>query len=127
MPGRFRPARPRWCAADRSMKPSAKPIATTSRSSTTKVCGSGCDATYGTGSVASMEMTPVPVGHPRCDLLEHRDVGAVAAGNGAGDDRKPIAAHSTSICRFRKRITWPLPSVGAPSAPRVVFRARADR
>ena len=35
------------------------PVATTSRSSTTNVCGSGCDATYGTGSDASMASTPV--------------------------------------------------------------------
>jgi hypothetical protein len=34
-------------------------VATTSRSSTTNVLGSGCDATYGTGSEASMASTPV--------------------------------------------------------------------
>jgi hypothetical protein len=41
-----------------TLKLSAKPTATTSRISTTNVRGSGCEATYGTGSDASMESTP---------------------------------------------------------------------
>ena len=40
------------------VKLSAKPTASTSRISMTNVIGSGCDATYGTGSDASIEITP---------------------------------------------------------------------
>ena len=82
------------------MKPSANPSATTSRNSTTNVCGVGLRRDVGHGIGRFDGDHAGAIGHARRDLLEHRHVGTVAAGNERRDDRQPHrgAQHEQLSC-----------------------------
>ena len=126
-PARSPPSRPRTDAAGRRVKPSSKPAVTTSRSSTTKVRASGCDATYGTGVGRLDGDNPGAAVQTRADPLEHRRICRAPAAPSGAITPAAMARHRPRSIEYRYMVTWPLPSVGASSALRAVSRARADR